>query len=452
MVDTEAERAGPTLIGARMAVAAYFPFDNRVLDGGTRADWSWAMAQWDRVAQARQAVRLVIADRAYSGFDLDTQEGQERTITMQNKFAACRAVEQLMFGYVYGGEGKIPRGAPGERCQDPLNPDRQVPCVGDQIDAWHQRYGDQIDGIYVDSGPRDCTDPAKPGSNTAIPSNYRDYVNRIRERGYLVFLQAAQYPDNQPGNPWLQNLGADYLNLWEGGVLLYRAQYQALDFCDPEQPGIGVPGWWDPGLSLRYSRVHVIDDCRDAEMMRQIAQLAIEMRGAWTIWITGPHPESNLGSVFDRLPPYWDEEVSFFFDQYVQEKTEKDNKDNKDNKEAKDQKDQKEQKDRKEQKEEKDQKEQKDRKEAKEEKDQKPEQKEGFRKEKEHDLPQIVRSSQASQKPTERTADIELRLAVLEKEVAEGRTFIREGERPPIGEQTVADPGEEETDPDKEES
>src|SRR5215210_2742103 len=162
MVDTGAERAVPRLIGPRMAVGAYFPFDERLLDSsGTRADWSWAMAQWDRVAQARQAVRLLIADQAYSGFDLATQEGQERTSTMHNKFAACRAVEQLVFGYVYGGEGKIPRGNPGERYQDPLNPDRQVACVGDQIDAWRKLYGDQIDGIYVDSGPRDCTDPNK---------------------------------------------------------------------------------------------------------------------------------------------------------------------------------------------------------------------------------------------------------------------------------------------------
>src|SRR5215212_9929541 len=148
-----------------MAVGAYFPFDDRVLDGGTRADWSWAMAQWDRVAQARQAVRLVIADQAYSRFDPGTDEGQERTVIMQNKFAACRAVEQLVFGYVYGGGGKIPMGDPGEKYQDPLNPDQQVPCVGDQIDAWHELYGDPIDGIYVDSGPRDCTDGDKPGGN-----------------------------------------------------------------------------------------------------------------------------------------------------------------------------------------------------------------------------------------------------------------------------------------------
>jgi hypothetical protein len=35
-------------------------------------------------------------------------------------------------------------------------------------------------------------------------------------------------------------------------------------------------------------------------------------------------------------------------------------------------------------------------------------------------------------------------LSTLEDEVAEGRTFIRQEERPTIGEQTVADPDEEE--------
>jgi len=49
-----------------------------------------------------------------------------------------------------------------------------------------------------------------------------------------------------------------------------------------------------------------------------------------------------------------------------------------------------------------------------------------------------------SSEPLGRIGAIERRLSALETEVAEGRTFIRQEERPTVGEQTVADPDEEE--------
>ena len=55
-----------------------------------------------------------------------------------------------------------------------------------------------------------------------------------------------------------------------------------------------------------------------------------------------------------------------------------------------------------------------------------------------------ARQSQPSPELTDRIGAIERRLTTLESEVAEGQTFIRREERPTIGEQTVADPDEEE--------
>ncbi|MFD7874405.1 hypothetical protein ACFV5G_09855 [Streptomyces sp. NPDC059766] len=361
----------PRLTGPRMAVWGYFPFDGRVIDtAGTHADWDWAMRQWDRVAQAGPVVRLVVADQPYSRVDPGTTDGANRLSQLLARFDACRAAEQLVFGRVYVAGGKLSLGAVGAHLDDPLRPGHQVATVAEQIDAWHRLHGDRIDGIYLDSGPVDCTDPARPGNVPGIPDNYVGYQRFVRQfdTGYKLFAQVAQYPDNQPGNAWVRDrLKADFLELWEAGVLTYRTKFQARDACSPGA-NPGVPGWWDPGTAGRWSRVHVINDCRDADTMRTVADLAVRERAAGTVWITRSRQDPTLGSVFDVLPPYWDDEVAFF-----RAFLDQDEKEAKDGKDAKDEKEAKEAKDSKEEKEEKDDKDSKDDKEAKENKDAKDE-------------------------------------------------------------------------------
>lgn len=325
----------PRLLGPRMAVWASFPFDNRPLTpagSGTAvpADWDWAMGQWNRVAQAGPVVRVVVVDQPYSLLDLTTTVGLDRRAEASAKFGACRAVDQLLFGRVYAGGGKLPLGGGGQKFDDPLRPGHQVPGIADQVEAWRKLYGDGIDGIYVDSGPTDCTDPTVPGAEIAIPGNYRAYAAHIRGRRYKLFLQAAQYPDSQPQTPWLRDLNADFLELWEAGVSPYTLKFQARDACNPDRP-TAAPAWWDPGPDLRWSRVHVINDCRNAETMRTVANLAITSRGAGTIWITLPRQDPNLGAVYDVLPPYWADEVAVF-ESFVRrdEQAAKDLKDGKD--------------------------------------------------------------------------------------------------------------------------
>lgn len=346
----------PRLTGPRMAVWGYFPFDGRSVDpSGTHADWTWAMQQWDKVAQAAGAVRLVIADQTYSHLDVGSAAGEAQRSDLRTRFANCRAAEQLVFGRVYAAGGKLPLGVPGSSFDDPLNPGHQRPGVAEQVDAWRRLFGDEIDGIYVDSGPSDCTDPTIAGSVRIIAPNYASYVLAIRQQRYKVFLQAVQYPDNQPGVSWLRDLGADFLELWEAGVLSYRSRYQAKDPCRPEL-NTGPEDWWDPGSGFRWNRVHVITDCRDVATMQSIAQLAVDKRGAWTVWITRSRQDSGLNPAFDTLPPYWDEQIAFFRrfvdaeEQAFKDATDtakegKDTKDTKDTKDGKDDKDSKESKD-----------------------------------------------------------------------------------------------------------
>jgi hypothetical protein len=304
--------------GPKMAVAAYFPFDDRVLDGGVTASWAWAMSQWDRVATAGRAVRLVVADQPYGDLNPDTQGGA--ISDMKEKFAACRTAEQLVFGYVYGAGGRIPVGPPGQTYENPADPTKQVRCVGDQIDAWQGLYGDQIDGIYVDVGPTDCNSERQ----SPAPANYTDYVNYIRRYSYHVFLLAPLYGDRMPvTEPWLRNLAFSYIGLWESGWQPYMGGgYKAINYCDPTwadtwppddpQSPTSIPEWWHEDQSLRHSRVHIINDCPDEQKMREVADEAVD-RGAWTIWITLARKVAGE-SVYDQLPPYWDAEVRHFAD------------------------------------------------------------------------------------------------------------------------------------------
>ncbi|GAA3788769.1 hypothetical protein ACFS5L_15940 [Streptomyces phyllanthi] len=482
----------PQLTGPRMAVWGYFPFDGRVIDAdGTHADWDWAMKQWDRVAGAGAVVRLVVADQLYSRIDLTTAAGPGQRSAVRAKFDACRAAGQLVFGRVYVAGGKLRVGPEAALLEDPLRPGRKVPAVADQINAWQTLFEEHIDGIYLDSGPVDCTDPQRPGSVIGIPDNYAGYAHAVRQQSYKLFIQVAQFPDNEPGRPWVQRLGADFLEIWEAGVLLYRTRFEARDACRPDVSP-GVPDWWKPAKGLRWSRVHVINDCRDADAMRSIAKLAVgDQRVAGTVWITRSRQDPNFGAVFDVLPPYWDEEVLFFRDFLIQDekgakdakddkddkdnpdaaeqKIQKDDKDSKDNKDGKDGKDDKENKDGKDKedkdaKDDKEQKDEKDEKDGKEEKDSKdnkddpdtitPKQEKDLKDLK--DVPDkksgvFEKDSESRLKGLEVTGlgdvpgflEDEPAPALADDEpVPLGRTFIRPEERPEVGSSIVADPDE----------
>jgi hypothetical protein len=475
----------PQLLGPRMAVWAAFPFDSRLLTPAgssppVRADWTWAMAQWDRVASAGRAVRLVVIDQPYSQLDLSSPDGSGHRDQARAKFGACRASEQLLFGRVYAGGGKVPLGQPGQKFDDPLRPGHQVPGVRDQIEAWRSLYGDGIDGIYVDSGPTDCTDPAIADAEAGIPGNYADYVTLIRRHGYHIFVQAVRYPDSQPNSPWLRRLDAAFIELWEGGIFPYATRFQAADACHPDRPGT-IPDWWDPGAIGRWSRVHVINDCRNADSMRDVANMAIVSRGTSTIWITLPRQDANLGAVYDVLPPYWDDEVALFA-AYVQrdDDARKDAKDGKDTpdqaaKDAKDGKDTPDQaaKDAKDSKDTPDQaakdaKDSKDSKDDKEIADKPPKEdpdtpvltdkqikdSKDFKDDQDHPkIPDVLKDSEQMFKTRETAALADPAPGAADPgaesyetpaggDQAQGRTFIRGEERPAVGERIVADPPE----------
>ena len=465
----------PTLIGPRMAVWASFPFDGRTIAPGVSADWAWAMRQWDEVAKAGSVVRLVVADQPYSRLSSSTSEGQNRLGEFRSKIDACHAAGQLVFGRVYAAGGKLPLGGPEESFDDPLNPGHQVPSFVAQVDAWRTRWGDQLDGIFVDSGPTECTDPAVPDSDPTIAGNYMRYVGAIKGRGYRVFVQALQHPDSQPGNPWVRNLGADFLQLWASGVTAYRSGFTAIDPCQAEAPP-EVPGWWDPGELFRWTRVHVVNDCRDVDTMTKILDLAIQKRGAGTIWVTVPRRDPSLGPVFDTLPPYWAEQVAYFRPIVAAEeqrakdakdqKDGKDEKDGADSKAAKDDKDGKDDKDTKDEKDAKDPKDGKDDKDTKDEKDGKdekdaakedPKEKAEDKEDKENkdgkdfqdDKNEKDTTPDEFLKDSESFKTLEVAFGTpppeedgdeYEPEPPPGRTFIRASERPLVGERIVADP------------
>lgn len=461
----------PRLVGPRMAVFARFPFDNRTLsDDGTRATWSWAMSQWDRVAQAGGAVRVVVADQIYSRLDEPSNAGVVAEAV--ERFVACRNAEQLVFGSVYAGGGKVPLGSLGQKFDDPLRPGRQVPSVADQIATWSRLFPGAIDGIYVDSGPTDCTDPSVPGSQPIIARNYADYVSTIRQLSYKVCLQTVQFPDNKA---WLQVLGADVLELWNGGVAPYSTRFFPIDPCRPGATTT-VPAWWDPGVGRRWNRLHVINDCRDVDTMRRVANLAINERGSTTISISRPRQDPTLGAVYDVLPVYWDDQVAFF-QAFVrqEEKDAKDAKDGKDEpdgekqqKDSKDQGDSKNEKDTKDGKDEKDNKEDidaaqkvdkdnKDGKGAKDEPDSQKPEPEGETEKQAKDgkdfkeandkQPEFLKDGPDSALKTLETIGMGLLPdsgadATDDGVLAIGRTFIRPDERPVVGERIVAEPAD----------
>src|SRR6266446_7338838 len=108
----------------RMAVAGYMgpkPDPNNpgqyLTDwNGQPVDWAWVLRQWDRIATAAVAVRLVVVDWSYTGLT-GTPLNQ-----ITQKLSACRRAQQLVFGYVVGAGGAVPLGPTGTWWSVPRDP------------------------------------------------------------------------------------------------------------------------------------------------------------------------------------------------------------------------------------------------------------------------------------------------------------------------------------------
>jgi hypothetical protein len=333
----------------RMAVAGYFFFDGKTR-GGIVTDWNWAMSQWDRVAAAKQAVRLVVVEWSYANNMPATAAGpnQPNAADMKLKLTACRNAGQLVFGYVAGSGGAIPLNpsqvggswfAPRAAVWPNQLNGQVVPAAAGakgarmslkaQIDTWQATYRGVIDGIYIDEGPVDCLSNAFAGS---VRSNYSDYCAYIRQLQYKVFLLGAGYPDNDPAQPgWFQALPWDYVGLWEEDLTAYEQHFGATDYCSsPNFPTIAAPGWWDPANAGnpegRITRVHIINNGVDAEasanresfteVLTRVKNSVVN-RGSGTMWITETLQDPVIGSVYGLLPDYWDDEVALFTDTQV---------------------------------------------------------------------------------------------------------------------------------------
>jgi len=345
----------------RMAVAAYLvpqadpnnPGQYLPDWNGQPMDWNWVLQQWDRIAAAGSAVRLVVAEQSYTGLT-GAQLAQ-----IKSKLSACHKAGQLVYGYTYGNSGALPLGPVHTWWSVPRDPTTgqlsgavmQVTattagaqlCVQDQIDAWRNAFPGIIDGIYVDVGPVDCLKPGTFGGSANIPGNYAQYCAYINSFGLQVFLLAPQYDDDDPNQPrWLRVLPWNFLGLWEQGCQTYDTKFNAWNVCANTYtswpPGNPDASWWDPvrvgGIALqRMTRVHIINGGAQVHVslgwigewfpslqqfldqifttinLYQLMQLAMS-RGAATVWITEAGYKPTLGSVYDQLPPYWDDEVA----------------------------------------------------------------------------------------------------------------------------------------------
>ena len=335
-----------------MAVAGYMGTSSQPDWNGQTRDWAWVLRQWDRIATAGKAVRLVVVDNSYTGLT-STALSQ-----ITNKLQKCRNAQQIVCGYVFVSGGRLPLGPPGSWWSFPTDPNTgqvtgpitQVPagtagayqCVQDQIDAWRNAYPNVINGIYADVGPMDCLAPGTLGGQANIVANYAQYCQYIRSFGYQVFLLTPQYDDQDPNQPgWLRALPWNFLGLWEEKADTYRNSFNAWNVCANSftaWPGTPDASWWDPGrvgrpASERATRVHIINGGakvivrlgligsafpslqaaanRLATMINlcNLMQLA-QSRGSSTVWITEAGRDPILGSVYDQLPPYWDDEVA----------------------------------------------------------------------------------------------------------------------------------------------
>jgi hypothetical protein len=262
----------------RLAVPAFMVerpghFDSN----GSEMTRSWLFQQWNRIAVAGRVVRLVVVEGSVRALRPDWTTCQQWV----NALTACRNSGQKLYGYV------------------PVNGgNRAVADVTAEISQWNTNVGTYLDGIYLDEGPTSCA--------PHVAANYRAYSQAVRGLGLGLFILAAQWP----GYPdtWLQQLDPDFVQLWEEGVVPYRTQYGALDYCIAQRPVIPPPRWWTQvGYGAR--RIHTVNDCGDAAVMQQLLGEAFD-KFALTVWITRARVDPQLGSVYDELPPYWDDMVN----------------------------------------------------------------------------------------------------------------------------------------------
>ncbi|SFT55425.1 Spherulation-specific family 4 [Geodermatophilus amargosae] len=278
-----------------LAVAAFMvERPGRVDSTGREMTRAWLFDQWARIAEAGSAVRVVVVEGSVRGLRPDWTTYGQWTAALD----ACRAAGQQLYGYV-----------------PVTNGTRPLAEVAAEVTQWQANLGSRLTGIYLDEGPVSCS--------PAVAASYRGYAQHIRSLGLRVYPLAPQWPDDATdaagvSDPWMRQLDPDFLQLWEEGVDAYLNRYGALDFCDTQNL-LPPPAWWtalwgwQPGVRVfghSARRVHTINDCPDAPTMRQVIALAIQ-RSARTVWVTRARQDPVLGSVYDELPPYWDEMVAF---------------------------------------------------------------------------------------------------------------------------------------------
>lgn len=104
-------------LATKIAVSAYMGPHPGVLDwNGQPMDWAWVLRQWDRIAAAKKAVRVVVVDDSYNGLT-GTQLNE-----IAGKLNACHRAGQLVCGYVFGSGGAIPLGPTGSWWTVPRGP------------------------------------------------------------------------------------------------------------------------------------------------------------------------------------------------------------------------------------------------------------------------------------------------------------------------------------------
>jgi Spherulation-specific family 4 len=271
----------------RLAVPAFFG----VAPQGASSDWT-------KIEQAGQTVGIVVAG-------LDTLQSRGATIQdVQNQFSRCQGQQQKVLGYVNTQFGTRPFTGAGS--------------IFENIQQWYTTYP-QIDGVFFDNGP--SFDPGQRPTFIPLPELdqfyqrcYRDLLhNRFKAEHpdhNTMFLNASQFP-----NDWVLQ-ATDYIITWE----------QKKDFySDPNDPNrfyqaegldgnlIGIPGWWTASQNTDRIAHTVFKVCPPDPTTGQpsgpvcpdlppILDLS-RNRNAGNVYIY------DKDAFYDRLPPYWQQEV-----------------------------------------------------------------------------------------------------------------------------------------------
>jgi hypothetical protein len=221
-------------------------------------------ADWGRIEEAGAAVKIVVPDRSFNELDGDA------LVAARAQFRRCRLAGQLVLGYV-----------------PTTNGDRPLSETKKEVRTWYgqDKYAGRLDGIFFDEGPL----AKKPRRR------YYEALKRYVSTQFsgMVFLNAAQFPQE-----WVMG-AADYVILWEADEAAYRTQFYALG---KDGNGVGVPRWWK-NASYRDRIAHTILLCPTVEEMQSLVTLS-RTRNCGLVYVY------DKGSVYDRLPPYWYEELA----------------------------------------------------------------------------------------------------------------------------------------------